>query len=88
MADRRHIKLPNGDDAELESIGYRPQQEHWNSYLLDDGTVLRLKLVVTSVDKVLDKFDAEGNPIYATHSTNVVAVDAPASARRPEETEE
>lgn len=63
-------------------IPYRTNVEHWNEYLLDDGTVLRLKPVVTEVLRVEGEYDAHGNPGYIVQSTNVTAVDAPDELRR------
>ena len=78
----RKIPLPNGEEADAESIGYRSNQEHWNVYLLDDGTVLRLKPVVTEVLRVEGQYDHMGNPAYVIQSTNVVVVDSPDDLKR------
>ena len=51
--------------------------EHWNEYLVDDGSVLRLKLVATEVIRLDGQFDQEGNPLYMVNSTNVLTVSAP-----------
>lgn len=56
--------------------------EHWNEYLLEDGTVIKMKLVVTDVVRVDDEFDGEGNPVYVVKSTNVVSVSAPEELKR------
>jgi hypothetical protein len=56
--------------------------EHWNEYLLDDGTVLRMKLVVTEVVRLEGMYDLKGDPSYAVQSTNVTAVSAPDELRK------
>ena len=73
----RKVPLPDGSEGEAEIIGFRPNTENWNDYLLDDGTVLRMKLVVTEVLRVNDQYDQAGKPVYLVQSANVVAVDAP-----------
>jgi hypothetical protein len=50
--------------------------EYWNQYLLDDGTVIKMKLVATKVLRVDNKYDQEGNPLYIIQSTNVTSVNA------------
>lgn len=81
---KRRITLPNGEQIEADVIGYRANAEHWNEYLLDDGTVLRLKPVVTEILRVEGQYDQNGNPGYIVQATNVTAVDAPDELRRQE----
>ena len=56
--------------------------EHWNQYLLSDGTVIKMKLVATEVWRVVDEWDQEGNPIYVVKSSNVLTVNPPEELRR------
>jgi hypothetical protein len=79
---KRKITLPTGEEVEADVIGYRANVEHWNEYLLDDGTVVRLKPVVTEVLRLEGQYDQHGNPGYIIQSTNVTAVDAPEELRR------
>lgn len=82
MPRTRRIPLPDGTEGEAEVVGFRPEGEHWNEYLLDDGTHLRIKIVVTDVLRVDGHYDQAGNPVYVVNSTNVLAVDAPDQLRR------
>lgn len=59
--------------------------EHWNEYLLSDGSVLRLKSVVTDIVKLENRFDAEGNPHYLVKSTQVVSVSVSDRSRKRSE---
>lgn len=58
--------------------------EHWNEYLVEDGSVLRVKLVATEVVRVDGQYDQEGNPLYIVNSTNVLAVSSPEDLMRKE----
>ena len=49
---------------------------------MDDGSIIKIKLVATEVVRLDDKFDQAGNPIYLVQSTNVMAVDAPEHLRQ------
>lgn len=75
------VDTPEGP-REATEVGFRAAGEHWNEYLLDDGTVLRLKLVVTNVVKIDGLYDNDGNPAYLAQSTNVVGVSSPEEIRR------
>jgi hypothetical protein len=82
MEERRR-KVPFGNemvDATVMSV--QEGGEHWNEYLLGDGSVIRLKTVVTEIMKLDKKFDSEGNPIYLLKSANVVHVSASERAKR------
>jgi hypothetical protein len=79
---RKKIRIEGLGEVEADQVEFRPLQEFWNEYHLDDGSTLRLKLVVTAVYRIPDQFDAEGNPTYLVNSTNVMAVDAPEDLRK------
>ena len=46
-----------------EDIQFETIKEPWNEYRLKDGTIIRVKLVLTIVSRT-DKFDESGEPIY------------------------
>ncbi len=71
------IKGPDGKDHDATPVGFQNAREYWNEYLLDDGTIIRLKLVATEVLRVDDMLDANGAPIYVVKSTNVMTANPP-----------
>ena len=77
MPRTRRIHGPDGQEHEAEPIGFRSSGEHFNEYLLDDGTVLRIKLVLTEVWRVKDTYDPLRNPVYFVAHSQVMAVDVP-----------
>ena len=83
---RRKVRFGNEEVDGLE-MSFQNVAEHWNEYLLTDGSVLRLKSVVTEVMRIADRFDAEGNPVYVVKSAQIVAVSPSERAKkRPEGT--
>ena len=71
-----------------KEIDFKDEKEYWNEYKLEDGTTLKVKLVLRGV-KRLNKYEPDGTPIYAINSMNVVrAVDVPeelkAKPKKPE----
>ena len=56
--------------------------EHWNQYLLEDGTMLRLKSVVTHVVRVPGEYTPEGDPLYIVKSGNIVTTTCPENLKR------
>jgi hypothetical protein len=79
---KKKVQLPDGTLADAEIIPFRGNVEHWNEYLLDDGTVVRMKLVATEIARVEGQYDPEGNPAYMINSTNVTHVSAPDSLKK------
>lgn len=65
-----------------EEIEFEPESpEKWNTYILADGTKLRLKAVAASVVR-LDEYLPNGEPIYIVNSTPVVAADVPDALKK------
>ncbi len=85
MPNRKTIKGPDGRSIEVEEMPFRSGSENWNEYLLEDGSVIRLKTIVTEVQRVVNQWDAEGNPAYLFKTANVVNVNAPEKLRREDD---
>lgn len=81
MADKVKINFGN-ELVEATPINVNQANEYFNQYFLEDGTVLKMKLVATKVFRIDDRFDQEGNPIYFVQSTNVLSVDSPAHLKK------
>jgi hypothetical protein len=57
------------------------QIEPWNEYTLEDGTVLRMKVVLVEVQRT-SNYNAEGEPIYAIKSANILDAKVPPALKR------
>lgn len=79
---RRMVPGPDGANHPAVELGYRVSGEHWNEYLVDDGSVVRLKPVVTQILRIEDMHDPSGDPIYLVQSTNVMSTSVPEELRR------
>jgi hypothetical protein len=80
---RRKIRFPaGGPEKDAQLIDIQQSNEHWNNYLLGDGTVLKMKLVATEVWRIEGEWDPEGNPIYVVKSSNVVTVNPSEELRK------
>jgi hypothetical protein len=84
LARKKKTQLPDGRTVEGSSVPFQTGGEHWNEYLIEDGSVLKVKLVATEIIKVDGEYDDQGNPLYALHSTQVVVVDSPEDLQRGE----
>ena len=78
---RKRIKI--GDrEVDATPVRVRQSNEVWNDYLLDDGSVLRVKLVLTETLVVEGEYDPDGNPLYVFRSSNVMVVSSPDALRK------
>ena len=77
MADPKVKIQYAGREVEAVPVDVNQTSEKWNEYLLEDGTVLKMKLILKKVMRVENEFDAEGNPVYVMQTTNVTAVTSP-----------
>lgn len=81
MSNKVKLNL-GGREVWGEVIPVQQAQEGWSQYLLADGSIVKMKVVVTDVFRVENEYDAEGNPIYYLKSTNVLSVNASEELRR------
>jgi len=72
-----------GRRAEASLVEVNQSNERWNEYLLEDGSSMKVKLILKKVLRVDGQYDAEGNPIYVLQSTNISTVNSPKHIRRP-----
>lgn len=74
-----------GKQVQATPVDVNQSAEKWNEYLLEDGTVLKMKLVLKKVFRVDGEFDEEGNPVYVMQSTNVTSISAPGELKKKPE---
>jgi hypothetical protein len=77
--------LGKGEDYRMEKlteIEFQTRKEDWNEYQLMDGTVIKMKLVVSEILRIEGVYDEEGNPAYRIKSTNVPVVKSPDALKR------
>jgi hypothetical protein len=71
----------NGQPVPGEEIEFEVEREGWNTYILHDGTKLKLKSVVSSIIR-LDSWKPDGEPVYIVNSSNIAAADVPDNLKK------
>jgi hypothetical protein len=64
-------------------VDFETVREEYNSYKLADGSMIRMKTVVTSIIRT-DDFTPDGEPLYIVNSQNVLVADVPDGLKRPQ----
>jgi len=71
-----------GREVDATDVEFQTRKEDWNEYQLMDGTIIKMKLVVSQIFRIDGTYDNEGNPAYQIKSTNVAAVSSPDALRK------
>jgi hypothetical protein len=74
MAETKR-KLPLlGFEVDVTEVPVVEMHEYFNEYKLEDGTVLKVKGSVTTILRVDNQYQPDGNPIYFAYLTPVTKV--------------
>ncbi len=73
-----------GQQIQGEEIEFETEHEGFNTYILHDGSRLKMKAVVTQIVR-LDAFKPDGEPVYLINSSNVATAEVPENLRKKPE---
>lgn len=59
-----------------EEVEFETEKEGWNTYILHDGSTIKMKAVVTTIIR-LEMWKPDGEPVYFINSSNVATADVP-----------
>ena len=74
-----------GHDIDVSEVPIVETEEKFVQYKLEDGTVLKVKNVATSVMRVEGQYLPDGSPIYIVASNPVVGVVSSPLIQKPKE---
>jgi hypothetical protein len=72
-----------GQMVPAEQLEFDSDKEPWTVYRLEDGTVLRLKSVLASVARLVDRYKPDGEPIYVLGIGGMPIMEIPPELRQP-----
>lgn len=81
MPNRRRINF-QGQMVDAEIIDFEADKEQWSTYILHDGTSLKVKAVVTEVARLEGIYAPNGDPVYMIQASQIMHVSTPESLRR------
>ncbi len=65
-----------GKEIPGEEIEFEIEREGFNVYILQDGTKMKMKTVVSKIVR-LEAYKPDGEPLYLINSANVATADVP-----------
>ena len=72
----RKVNL-GGREVMAEIVEFETEREGWNSYLLHDGTNLKIKTVLAEILRVENEYSPNGDPIYVVNASPVLSAIVP-----------
>ena len=81
MPNRRKVSF-QGQMVDAEIVEFEADKESWSTYILHDGTSLRVKAVVTEVARLEGIYAQNGDPVYMVQASQIMAVNAPEKLRK------
>jgi hypothetical protein len=71
-----------GQIRDAVSVDFEAEKETFSTYILHDGSSLKLKAVLTEVMRVEGAYTPTGDPIYLIQAAQIMSVNAPESLRK------
>ena|ERR1700733_8447263 len=71
-----------GQSVDAEVIEFEPEREQWSTYILHDGSTMKIKAVVAEILRLQGVFTPNGDPIYMVQAQQILHVNAPDSLRK------
>jgi hypothetical protein len=79
---KRKVNL-GGQEFMAEEVEFEAEgAEKWNTYLLQDGTKLKMKAVVSDVLRLDGQYAPNGDPLYSVNTQVVVNTVSPDTLKR------
>jgi hypothetical protein len=76
LAKRIQVEF-EGKTVPADQLEFETEKEPWTVYKLEDGTVLRLKTVLATVSRLVDRYKPDGEPIYVLGLAGIPATEIP-----------
>ena len=78
---KRKVYL-GGQEFMADEVEFEAESEKWNTYILHDGTQLKLKAVLAEVLRVEGQFTPTGEPLYTVNASIVLSTNSPDGLRK------
>jgi hypothetical protein len=71
------IMGPKGQPVEAEQQHFKPIHEPWSEYELEDGKILKIRIIVSEIYKLDEVDKVTGRNAYMVKSDNIVSMEEP-----------
>lgn len=81
MAKRIEVQY-QGKTVPAEELEFRSTSEPWTEYQLEDGTVIKIKAILASVHRLVDRYKEDGEPVYGLVIGNLPVLSIPPALKQ------
>lgn len=79
----KKVRVPvGGEIVEGEEVEFKPLEENWNKYQVEDGTIIKFKAVISRIVRTQKYNQITGDPIYYVVSSNVIDALVPENLKK------
>lgn len=71
-----------GETRDAVPVDFEVEKETFSTYILHDGSSLKIKAVLTEVLRVEGAYAPNGDPVYMIQAAQIMSVSAPEPLRR------
>jgi len=80
-------RTPEGETIKAQDLEFKTLKEEWNEYKLEDGTILKIKLVAGKISRGIDKqgkiyYLPNGEPLYHAMFNWLIIAEVPEKLRK------
>lgn len=72
----------NGKEVSALSLEFETKGEPWTLYSLEDGTTIKMKVLLLDVRRIEGEYTANGNPVYQIETQYIMGIDAPDNLKK------
>jgi hypothetical protein len=80
VSSKTHIEF-EGERVDAQEVSFEVEQEPFNTYRLEDGTVVKIKTILTRALR-LNKYKDDGDPVYVINAGTLVTTIVPEKLKR------
>lgn len=71
------LKMPDGNIVDAKIMSFEPVREDWNTYKLQDGTMMKVKIIPANVYRLKATDPVTGQHLYYVQHSVVVSTIEP-----------
>jgi hypothetical protein len=71
-----------GKKVPAEELEFDAEKEPWSVYRLEDGTVIKMKQALVSINRLVDVYKPDGEPIYMFKISGITHAEVPEELKK------
>ena len=81
LAKERKVQYKDKEVTAL-TLEFESKAEGWSQYLLEDGTTIKMKVILLDAKRIVDEYSEDGNPVYQVQAHYILGIDAPDNLKK------